>query len=620
MGCGNKTDSSSSSEITSSSLSSESSSSSSKEPTTLEISEDPEDVTINSGEGFSMHVEVNNPKLVASYQWYHSLLENGEYEYVDALSGSKAKSDTYSLPSIYYEGSAIDAFMCEITSTSGEVIKSAWGHLTINPSKIDVDRVMLGDYTILPGSTFDLANTPYGSGTISVNKEMNHVVFSDVFMSNQFYDSNFSCIGFLFRRFNPSDTNIIFEFKGKNSFYNTYWEEDYYQGGSLIEVDALKLDKGKVVTATFIGDGSLTFYGGSYAIISNYMDIIQDVDMNFYGQPGRYNKGIFCPGYTLKANRSLISTLGGRVIDATGDVTLEEKSIFIANSNGSPSGTMGSNSCINTVGDVSITRSLVRMNILLNEEKNVTDNYSDISWGIEAGYSLTITESDVEIIISEYNVTAPISYEDCATSASAGGLSADDTKIIDSTLNIKIFGQYIAQARAIITDDFYAKNSNINISVSARTSGGIICYSSDGIATKFEVEDTNIDIDLYNYFFDEEDDYVGALNNDCGLVAGNFIFKSSNENSIKITTNGDATICKMVSYSDKKVLPHEDYSGKEIDWKNVTISSSKPYVHNERTFTNVFNKKILYESLYEVPVSESYRFLDNIVLTYIAED
>ncbi|MCQ2742261.1 MAG: hypothetical protein MJ239_03070 [Bacilli bacterium] len=590
-------------------------------PTKLAIEKQPQSVTIDFGDSISMSVKVNNPDLVRSYQWYVGLYEEGQLTDSAPLKGTKAKTDTYNLPTyLEYYPDAHYGFRCEITGVDGNKIESDWAQVIVKSEK-DVPHIVLGDYLIEPGKTFDLANTPYGSGTITVNESWNHFVFDNVAMTNQFFDSNFEGIGFRYLNYGENCDDITFEFKGLNNFENHYWDDERVDGGAIIQIQALGLaEDADMPSLTLTGSGSVTFYGGSYGIVSHHFNLVQDIDVSLYGQPDRYQNGFRCEDYTLAENRSLRASLTGRVIDSYGDIFLEQGSKFYADLGTAFCGQMGYTSGLNASGDIVVSGAEVKINTLLNFEREVENEIFVITSAIEADYgTVTFDESNVEISTLQYNDAFDI--PEAAFSATAvNGITSNDLEMRNSDLRVTIDGTYIAEARAINSHGFRAAESSVYLDVAGLTAGGIECYTvvpEENAPVRFE--DTDVYINLYNYLFDVSDDVELLPYDNTGIFGTSFEFESSSENQIVISTNGGATICLRTGVAEEPVTPHEGYTGNYLAFENVTYVSTAPFVYNEESYTNSFGYNFVYETLYEDLGSSNYEFINNLVLIYEAK-
>lgn len=586
------------------------------EPKELAIINQPKNIEIDNGEAMTMNVTVNNPKLVKSYQWYYALYDDGQYEYEDPILGSKAQSDTFYLPAHFATPSTIEAYRCEIVDINGKTLTSDWGLVRTKPGKENIDQIVLGDYPILPGKTLDLASTPYGSGTISLNATSDHVTFNNVYFTNEKFDSNITAIGFCFTKFNPTTTNFTFEFIGDNHFSNTYWEDDRFDGGSSIIINALDLDAGKEVTATFTGSGSVSFYGGSYGIITNFVNVIQDIDMAFYAQPEKYTGGIYCDGYTLKKDRTLTANLNRRVIDAKGDVNFEENSYVLANLGVAECGPKGSVDLVNTVGNVFVKNSSIKINTLLNVKKEIENEINVSTWGFVCE-DITIEDSLLEVSILEYNNDVIEIPDYFVSTITSGGISGEHVEILNSTYNVKIKGEFINESRAVNCRSCTVDKSLVNFDIKGNTAGGFCCYSvNSGIDTTFKCGDSDINITLFNNEFAKDPTVKTPPFDNGGIYAGAIVFTSGDNNQIVIKTNGIQTICLKTGEIKGSIKPHADYNKQFIKFDNATLTSTKAYVHNEETYSSASLMNPIYETLYEDLGSGNYKYLDNITVTY----
>lgn len=593
-------------------------------PTTLEITSQPKSVKIDNGSGLSLSVGVNNPDLVKSYQWYVANYYEGAILYENKLTGTKAYKDTYSLPAYYGKSTLTHCFSCEITAKDGTVLKSDWAIVEINPGKDDISYATLGDYAILPGATLNLIDTPYGTGSISLNADGDHFIFKDVMFSNANYDTNFAALAFSMSLTNPQKTNYIFEFQGVNHFENHYWEDDAYAGGSCFLINAFELG-GRSVNAKFTGSGTLSFYGGSYAIISNFMNVVQDIDMTISGQPYRYNGGFYVNNadYTLEGNKTLNACLNARVIyiNGYGNVRFNKYSNYIANLGVACGGNMASVSGITTdMGDIVIDTAFIDIKILLNAKRELEELIYTKTWAFEAFENIAINDSTVNFSVLEYNNEFIEEPEGFASSVTAGAFSADNVNIEGSLVNVNINGKHIMQARAFNCDNCSLIESKVNLDVRALGSaGGICCYTTDGSEANFSARNSDVFINLEMYGLGQEDYKSIPPYMNGGIYASKIDLVSDSENKIVINTNGVQTISLKTGHTDHGMIhPHSGYDKKLINFDNAIITSTKAFVHNEDSYSSAGQEKIvIYESLYEL-IDDNYVLLDNVVVTYSA--
>lgn len=589
----------------------------------LKIVSQPQTVTIDYGASMEMKVEVNNPKLVKSYQWYNALYDEDDQEMIKEhpLLGTKAKTNSYNLASYYIEPGDIQGFKCKITDINDKVLETDWALVNVNETVDDWNQFALGDYPIPLGKTFDLSTTPYGTGTITVNEIGNHFVFDNVMFTNEFMDSNFNGFGFRAITFDPSIEEYTFEFNGFNCFHNVYWNEEMYDGGAIFQVQALGLDFGDTRPATFKGNGTVSFYGGTYGIYGYYIDMYQDIDMNFYGAAGRPSKGLFASNYTLCKGRSLVANVSSVALDVVDQVTLKEDSCFTATLTSAPFSPMSINhlSGISTAGDVDINSANVKINVLLNAKKEFDDDYTVLASGIITQSNVYIENSSVDISIKEYNNDFEAPMYVYASSPSASSITGEDIEVSNSNIYITTNGKYISEARAINGQNFNASDSYLSIDISAKTAGGVCCYKIDppegaDLTSSIVCFNTNIIMNLNSIEIERETIYPF---HDSGLYACNFFFSSTKDSSISIKTNGIPTIChKFGVVSDQRITPHEGYIGERIKYENATLTSTTPFVHNEQSYDSASLWDVVYESLYEDLGGGNYKFIDNLQISY----
>lgn len=590
----------------------------------LAIVVQPQNITIDNGDKMEMKVVVNNPNLVKSYQWYNAIYDADDQQFIkpNALIGTKAKTDTYSLPSYYEEPAYVRGFKCVITDINGKQIETDWASVHVNPGKETLNQYMLGDYTLPLGKTFDLSTTPFGTGTITINETGDYFTFDNVMYTNEFMDSNFGGFGFKVITFNKEIEGFTFEFKGNNCFQNVYWNEDMYDGGTVFQVQAMELELGETRPALFKGDGSVVFYGGTYGIYGNYIDIYQDIDMNFYGQPGKCAKGLYASNYTLCKGRVFSANVSSVALDIVNDVTLEEGSKLLVNLSVAPVSSISLNhlSCVATLGDININSADIKINVLLNAKKEFEGDYTNLVSGLTTESNINIENSRIDFFVKEYNNDFEPETHMFVSAAAISAITAIDTTVSNSIINIDIDGKFISEARGLNCGNFEASECYININISAGTAGGICCYKIDppegiDLSSTITCFNTNIDINLNSKETDRKTVYPF---HDSGLYACDFVFSSTKKCVINVNTEGGIpTIChKFKVLEDQRVKPHEGYTDKRIDYENATITSNTPFVHNEQSYDSASLWDVVFESLYEDLGSGNYQFIDNLVISY----
>ncbi len=297
----------------------------------LEIIGQPEDVVVHYPDEASFHVEVNDPELVASWQWYLMDIEDQVFE----LKGTSALTDTLVLPSTDHYSNTL-RFYCEITGKDGTVLTSDMAFLE-NPDR-DIDKPVLyvGDYAVEPGETLDLADTTLGTGKVTFDSDAVNITLDNVHLSTEVmtFDAQLSsALGIFFDCRNVYNTEYYFHVVGDCVLDNTFYDPEYNSAGVVFNAffgtDAEDLNKPMIIID---GDGTLTLKGGSNGI---YTDANVEIRTRLTTES---NGEIYCDAITchslyiddsaeleLYANGSGIVTRGDLYVYSGAKVKIESK-------------------------------------------------------------------------------------------------------------------------------------------------------------------------------------------------------------------------------------------------------------------------------------------------------
>ena len=128
-------------------------------------------------------------------------------------------------------------YRCIITDTLGNEHASEYGKLHISNGEEDKTVLYIGEYGLNPGNSLDLADTPYGSGTVKFDEDGVNVTFDSFRFDNTHivYDYNVSpSFGiYLMRRHTPVQEYYL-HFENECSVRNIFYDEDYHSCGIYI--------------------------------------------------------------------------------------------------------------------------------------------------------------------------------------------------------------------------------------------------------------------------------------------------------------------------------------------------------------------------------------------------
>ena len=275
----------------------------------LKITAQPKSEAISSPKGFILSVEVNREELVGSYQWQINNGTEDDPAWID-LDCVSAKTSTLIKPSIL--SNDIDRqYRCIIRDVDGEYLFSDPATISVNNSGEFVNCTWVCGYAVEAGKSLDLANTPLGTGEISLNEKGDILTIKDVCLdnSNPIYDYYDTVLGFGSTYFNYPYENFTVKVEGTNVVTNTYWQDDSNSGGIPFCFNFMGLNN-QCKNVTFEGDGTLTLTGGTHMIYSNTKVTI-DCDMNFGKIGSRYTTGVYAAEIEVCEDVSIDANLNG---------------------------------------------------------------------------------------------------------------------------------------------------------------------------------------------------------------------------------------------------------------------------------------------------------------------
>lgn len=300
-----------------------------RHPDAIAITKQPGVVHANYPDSAIMSVEVNDPSKMYYAQWQYYIGNDfeGKPRYRD-VEGDAGRSLVLELPSIRQTIGDYFIFRCEIGDGSAAIFSEP-GKFVIDNKLEDIDCAYFGEYAIKAGETLDLLDTPYGSGTISLNEEGNVYTFTDVDaiykypkVTQALYDSLFVI---------DSDTNtheeITINLVGENTLSNPYWDGSYNAGQDVISTYfGSKAEEAKL---TINGPGTLTLKGGTRLLFSEGpLEINADIDLEAFHY--RLSNGINTTNDILiKSGAHITGSVGGYGISAArfANLTIEDDAV-----------------------------------------------------------------------------------------------------------------------------------------------------------------------------------------------------------------------------------------------------------------------------------------------------
>ena len=291
----------------------------------LRITKQPAALTeIRIPDGITLSVEVNDESLVESYRWQRAngVDANDEYYFVD-LDGRTATSNTLIKPSTgVFDGIDEDVvYRCVVTPKEGEPIVSDVATVRTDAREIEQSGrficLNIGEFALLPGKTFDLADTYLGTGTISLNERGDEATLTDVVFdnTNPFYDYYDTSLGLEVCVFNYPYETFTIRVNGSNLFTNSFFQPSTGQSGVPFCFNFLGAGN-LCENVVFEGDGTLTVTGGTQMIYSN-TKVTVDCDLTFNKVADHYTSGILASEIEIKEGVGIDANLNGFLFRST---------------------------------------------------------------------------------------------------------------------------------------------------------------------------------------------------------------------------------------------------------------------------------------------------------------
>ncbi len=519
--------------------------------------------------------------------------EGGLEETYKPLDGITATTDKLTIPSVDCSVSYAK-FACDVTSISKNItVRSEPVVYYLTNYDDFVHCAYMGEYAITPGTTLDLSNTPYGSGTISLADNGLDYTFNDVHFKNDEYTAGslLSHEAFGIINYNNQDENISITFNGENVIDNVLWDDDINAGGTAFNFNFLGADAIEP-TITFNGPGTLEIKGGSNALHAD-CDIVFDLDVKLSGVENRLTKGIICQNFTLKEGRSIDANIGGSIIFTEGSdstLTLEDNSVInglIKPGKVKYGGTLTYG--IASSGYLKINNATVDLDIVANTDYIATDDqFLNPVVGLRVSNIATeITGSTIDIDITSTNNTKIVGYE-------ATGISTPNLGVDSSTININIDSNAFFNSYAISSANKVIIRNDSKINAEVKTLGyfgGINVSQADSSITI-----SNSQVTLKGSARVAEPDFLFF---NVGLKADNYNFDLGDNGFVDIdTVNGLALASKKPgSTVSDPVTPVTGYTPECIDLDALNVTFDKEVEVNLSSYTNG-SKYVPVETLY----------------------
>ncbi len=588
----------------------------------------PTDVSIKTGDSYSFEVEVDHPELVQKYQWYSGSFDKyGQPSSLKPLKGSAAKNRKLEINSSFSTATTT-CYQCVVTTAKGEYY-SDYANLVIEDTESEIPSFYVLDRAIKPGSSLDLATTPYGNGIIAFSDDGTLIEFNNVYFTNTNMESCLQNIGMSIRSNYSKVDNITFKFNGSCTWDNTYWEDDHNQGGFALFVHFA--NESTIPTITFEGD-SLTVKGGTRAISVTANLIIKN-SISLVGVPNRLTSGIFAYSIKVKTGASISANIGGSVLSTLSDN--ENRTGYIQIEDGVVIDALIKPGKVN-IGETQIfgflaqtylfiDGAIVNLHFIVDYEVfSSTKQYIAPLIGMYSNSStIKITNSDVNITMEAVKVPVRSNVLASAVEGIAGPFVIFD----NSNINIKIDSSSFYLVRGIESIAFEAKNdSDVKVYVhgAIQVTGIVSVYkdkptklftSTQNLDSIIRIENSNIDVEANaDHFDDSEPKYY----TDTGIRGHQFSIELDEEYAVHVKTNGASALVSAAKYALEKQDPSTFvpqyllFDGLTINPSDYSIDPDYYIEWNEEASTNYY---IILETL-----KEASQFLTEITIsnkTYI---
>ncbi len=594
----------------------------------LKVLVQPKTVHINYPDAFSFDFEVNLPNKVKSYEWEAGTYNiRGEATGFKPMGGEATKSKKLYVPGTTRETGKIP-FRCHMIDVNDKDLYTDVCEYYIDNKSEFIPVAYLCDYPIVAGKSLDLSTTPYGTGLISANEDATHFTFQDVIFNNTHLETTHNGVGFHFTSENSTIEEYTLEFKGTNIFTNTYWEDDYNQGASAFLLSFLG-NNNCTKNVNFTGDGTLSIYGGSFAIKA-FCKVTVDIDLSIYGQAKRFHKGIVSYGFELAENKVLNAITGGHIVFTENNIDsdLFRQTDVILNKGSKIIGSIYPGSVVN--GSTSVSALAAQNDVVINEAQVdinfVCDstffltNYHSINpfTGINSnGGEIYLTKSNISIkattINDEIDQELPID-----TSVSAVfGISGKIIEAVESNINIDLKSPRFMNIFGIYSADMTFTGCDIQIDVKGlKYCSGIVAPFNTATPGFIYLEYCNANINVYSNSVEEEMD----VDTDAGIRGKEIHLAPTGDGKIIVNTNGAPALVCTYKLGDEEVDPvpnQEDVEnpGEVIRYQPEylhpdeagVLSTWVEYEYNRNSYPitvledgKYVRKYVAYETMYEI--------------------
>ena len=546
----------------------------------LFITAEPEDSTVSFPEGTFFHVEVNDPSLVRSYQWY---LYDSE-GYPCELDGSSAKEDTLIIPGTTPNDQDWN-FSCVITGTDGTVIETRLASLTVNVEEMR-NYMLVGDRVLLEGDRIDLAEEGFGSGTITFTDSL--VTFDHASFTREegfLFDSHW-CRATALELYYPLDDTekVTFRLTGDATFRNFYSDEQGTGNGIWLYSHSYCTDM------VFEGDGTLTLIDCLYPIYNFRSDVTMDTDLNIISPSGYHSRGILCRNFKVCRNRKFTADVVRLLVNAEGKMIVEPGAE------------------LNLVGKATRTLSGMDLQTIVNASEGFEAEDAVISitgkasaetieqGGVLSGFLAVYTDS-AELKNTKMNIRMSIEDNDQYPASSIGGL-VTKSGAIQITDGSEVTIDMDTEAVSVIIGMESQNGVLITDSSAAITEKGLGDVYGMRLMGTAEIDRSNVTIEIDSDSMDGEGIFAEGL--DLDLVTENDQLAVSTNNGLPLRINTGAWTVSRPEYD-------ESYEAARIGLSDTTriVMPEDGVISHAGYFDNTYEHKDAPYEEFETVYSES---------------
>ncbi|SFB32046.1 hypothetical protein SAMN05216249_12025 [Acetitomaculum ruminis DSM 5522] len=298
---------------------------SNEEDTGPVITKQPESVEVNYPKGATFHVEVENPDNVESYRWEYT-----DGYHVFKLDGTSASTDTLVIPSTMQDDPE-GKLTCIIKGKNGvETVSEPATIKIVNPQE-DKTVLYVGDYAVLPGETFDISKTIFGSGIVTFNESGSDITLKDVKIEtpNSVFDSTLTqSLGLMLCRQNGNVNEYNIHLDGDCTIKNSYFDESINSSGITFGTYLYSDDEeAEVPLIRFDGNGKLNLSGGTDVIYTE-ADVEFNTDAAITAYKDHFCDGIVCHNLYVEPGRHLKFKVNGTGIESQGQIFARKGSVI----------------------------------------------------------------------------------------------------------------------------------------------------------------------------------------------------------------------------------------------------------------------------------------------------